>query len=187
MRCYIAINLPPDVRLHLAGHTAPLRHAAPGERWVEPDRLHATVRFLGEVDAAFIDRLAAALAPAAARYDPIPLAIATVGAFPTWKRARVIWAGVGYDPKLELLHHDVELACNGLGLEVEGRPFRPHVTLARLREPGGDTARAIFRAARGRPLRYDMTLDSIDLMQSTVVGAGRQYTRLHAIPLGRTR
>ena len=187
MRCFIAINLPPDLRTALADQTAPLRRSAPGERWVDCDHLHATVRFLGDVDTSFIDRLTVALAAAAGRYDPISLEIASIGAFPTWKQARVVWTGVGYDPKLELLHHDVEVACTELGLEVEGRPFRPHVTLARLREPGGAVARAVFRAARGLEVRYAMTLDTIDLMQSTHFAAGSRYTRLAAVPLGRTR
>lgn len=193
MRCFIAINPPPDVRRDLAALTAPLRAAAPGERWVDADRLHATVRFLGEVDQPFIDRLSIALRTAARRYDPILLEIAALGAFPDWTRARVVWAGVGYDPKLELLHHDIELACTGLGLEVEGRPFRPHVTLARLREPGGSVARAIRDAAHGISIQHAMTLDSIDIMQSTQSTDGprsthdRHYARLAAIPLVRSR
>ncbi|MBI2796848.1 MAG: RNA 2',3'-cyclic phosphodiesterase [Gemmatimonadetes bacterium] len=187
MRCFIAINPPVSVRDALAAATAPLRGAAPGVPWIEPARLHATVRFLGEVDRSFIDRLRSALGATGRQTRPIPLEIAGLGAFPTWKRARVIWAGVGYEPRLELLHHDIELACTGLGLDVEGRPFRPHLTLARLREPGGDAARAIFRASRGIRFHYAMTLDSIDLMQSIPAGGAPRYERLAAIPLARSR
>ena len=187
VRCFIAINLPAAVRDAVATQTAPLRLAAPRESWVTAERLHATVRFLGEVEPPFVAQLGVALNAAARRVDPIPLEIATLGAFPVWKRARVIWAGVGYDPKLELLHHDIETACIALGLDVEGRPFRPHVTLARLREPGGEVARAIFQAARGIRIHHAMSLDSIDIMQSTLTPTGPTYERLAAIPLGRSR
>ena len=58
-----------------------------------------------------------------------------IGAFPNFRRARVVWIGVEQEPRLELLHHDLELACEQEGFEVEGRPFRPHITLARVRVP----------------------------------------------------
>ena len=187
MRCFIAINLAADARDAIVAATAPLRAAAPDERWVPADRLHITARFLGEQDAAFVERLGAALADAARRYDPIALDLNGIGAFPTVRRARVIWVGVGYDPKLELLHHDMEVACMALGLEVEGRPFRPHVTLARLAVPGGEGARAIRAAGRGVRVRASSVVETIDVMQSVASPAGRTYNRLAALPLGRER
>ena len=187
VRCFIAINLAADVRDAVAAATAPLRAAAPGEAWIPPERLHITVRFLGEQDAAFVERLAVGVAGAARRYEPIPLELQGIGAFPTFRRARVIWVGVGYDPKLELLHHDVEVACMALGLEVEGRPFRPHVTLARLVAPGGDVARAIRTATRGVRVHASSMVDSIDIMASEPAPHGRTYVRLAALPLGRAR
>lgn len=187
MRCFIAINLADAAREAIAAATAPLRAAAPGERWVPPDRLHITARFIGEQDAAFVDRLASGLAAAARRYDTIPLELRGVEAFPTFRRARVIAVGVGYDPKLELLHHDVEVACMALGLEVEGRSFRPHVTLARLAAPGGESARVIRAAARGLRVSAASVVETIDIMESVPSVQGRAYARLAAVPLGRGR
>jgi 2'-5' RNA ligase len=187
VRCFIAINLDAAARDAIVAATAPLRAAAPAERWVPAARLHITARFIGEQDAAFVGRLETGLREAARRYDPIPVELKGVGAFPTFRRARVIWVGVGYDPKLELLHHDMEVACMALGLEVEGRPFRPHVTLARLATPGGDAARAIRAAARDARVRASTTVETIDVMESVASEHGREYRRLAALPLGRTR
>lgn len=89
------------------------------------------------------------------------------------------------DPRLEMLHHDVETAADGLGLPIEGRPFRPHVTLARVpRRPAGDTLRALAGAARrAADDRFDTTIRSIDLMHSILGPAGPRYERLHSSPL----
>lgn len=187
MRLFVAITLSEAVRRVLADAQVPLRAAAPGERWVSPDKLHVTVRFLGEVDATAVPPLVAALEAAARQSDPIPVEVRGIGAFPTWRRARVVWAGVTPDPKLELLHHDVETGFTALGYEVEGRPFRPHVTLARLRAPGGTTARAIAEAARGVKVRAPMIVEGLDLMQSHRGAGGTRYESLATIALGRRR
>ena len=187
MRLFLALSLPDDVRAELADVTAPLREAAPLARWTPEAKLHITVRFLGEQPDAFVPRAIAVLTAAARHTAPLGLTLKGLGAFPTWSRARVVWAGVGYEPRLELLHHDLEVACMSLGLEVEGRPFRPHVTLARLEPSGVEIVRAIRLAARGRRVRANFPCTHVDLMQSTVTPAGHAYTRVAAIPLGSSR
>ncbi len=187
MRLFLALSLPDDVRAALADATAPLRAAAPALRWTPLDKLHITVRFLGEQPDDFVPRAVAAMTASAAHTEPLTLQLKGLGAFPTWPRARVVWAGVGYDPRVELLHHDLELACMSLGLEVEGRPFRPHVTLARLEPSGGEPARAVRLAARSCRVRATFPCTHVDLMQSMPSPAGHAYRTLAAIPLGRTR
>ena len=187
MRLFLALSLPDDVRAELAKVTAPLCDAAPTARWTAAHKLHITARFIGEQPDDFVPRAITALTAAAARTPPLSLQLKGLGAFPTWSRARVVWAGVGYEPRLELLHHDLEVACMSLGLEVEGRPFRPHVTLARLEPSGGETARAIRLAARGRRVRAHFPCTHVDLMQSIASPTGSTYTRLAAISLGSPR
>ncbi len=187
MRLFLALALPDDVRAELADLTAPLREAAPHVRWAPASKLHITVRFLGEQPDEFVPRAVEALTAAARATTPLGVQLKGLGAFPTWARAGVVWAGVGYDPRLELLHHDLEVACMSLGLEVEGRAFRPHVTLARLEPSGGEVARAIRLAARGRRVRASFPCTHIDLLQSTATPAGHAYLRLAAIPLGSSR
>jgi 2'-5' RNA ligase len=86
---------------------------------------------------------------------------------------------VGHDPRLELLHHDVEVAFEGLGFEVEGRPFRPHLTLARVREPLVlDRARTLSREAKRIGYHTEVVIQSVDLMRSDLSAAGPAYTTL---------
>jgi RNA 2',3'-cyclic 3'-phosphodiesterase len=120
-----------------------------------------------------------------AGHGEAPLAIRGVGAFPNFRRARVVWIGVAPDPRLEILHHDIESACVALGMEHEGRPFRPHVTLARV--PLGideATLRGLYRVAR--TVRYSDVIDvaSVDLMSSELSPEGPRYRLLHSSPLG---
>jgi 2'-5' RNA ligase len=107
-----------------------------------------------------------------------------VGAFPNFRRARVVWIGVEHEPRLELLHHELELACHDLGYELEGRPFRPHITLARVRSPLPlERARPFARAARDVAFTATQEVAALTLFGSTLAPAGARYRRLHAAPL----
>ena len=87
--------------------------------------------------------------------------------------------GVAQDPRLELLHHDVEVACGSIGFDVEGRPFRPHLTLARVKQPlDEERARLLARQAKRIDYRTDFIVRSIDLMRSDLSAEGPAYTTL---------
>jgi 2'-5' RNA ligase len=87
---------------------------------------------LGEQPEERVADIEAAIAGVAALHRELLMTVGGLGAFPNFRRARIVWMGVEHEPRLELLHHDVELACERLGFELEGRPFRPHLTLARV-------------------------------------------------------
>jgi 2'-5' RNA ligase len=183
VRLFLAINLPDALRRAAHDAAGPLRAAAPHASWVREDKLHLTLKFLGDVDQARLPELDAAFGAAAARHRAIPLEVARFGAFPNWRRPRILWAGVGPDPKLELLQHDLEVAGEGLGFETEGRPFRPHVTVARLRAPLGDEERrALAGAARAARLRRAFAAERVELMQSDLAAGGAPYRSLAAYP-----
>ena len=188
MRLFLAINLEPDVRRDVIDATGPLREAAPSLTWADESRLHLTLKFLGAQPEESVRPLADAMTGVAARHRAFRLRVTEVGAFPSFRRARVVWMGVDRDPRLELLHHDVEVACEQLGYEVEGRAFRPHLTLARVRE-GTDVEelRQLSRASKKIALERESAVHTIDVMQSNLdrasaVSRGR-YERLHAAAL----
>lgn len=177
MRLFLALNLPGDVRGALHEATAPLRGAVPrGVSWVRPEGLHLTLKFLGDVDDARVATIAAALRGVAAAHAAVRLVVAGVGAFPSLARPRVVWAGVEATPRLELLQHDVEAACAALGFEVEGRAFRPHVTLGRVR-PGSsvEALRALAAAASTATPCADVVVPTLDLMASTLMPGGARH------------
>ena len=185
MRLFFAIELGDAVLDLLDEATAPLRAEAPELAWVPRDKRHLTLKFLGEVEEASASRLVEAADRAAARQHSIEMRVREVGAFPNFRRARVVWIGVEQEPRLELLHHDLEVACAELGFEVEGRPFRPHITLARVRAPlPAERLRALARAARRVRMEAIVQVERITLFESTLAPSGARYRRLHAAPLG---
>jgi RNA 2',3'-cyclic 3'-phosphodiesterase len=185
MRLFFAIELG-DTLLDLLDDTmAPLRAEAPELAWVGREHRHLTLKFLGDVKDDDVPRLVAAAERAAARHVPIEMTVREVGAFPNFRRARVVWIGVEQEPRLELLHHDLELACEQEGFEVEGRPFRPHVTLARVRSPlPVDRLRRFARLARSVRMAATVRVEWITLFESTLAPSGARYRRVHAAPLG---
>lgn len=184
MRLFLAINLSPDVQRAVAAATAPLREVAPELGWVPESNVHLTLKFLGEQPAERAEAIHAAIAGVTAQHRELVMSVGGVGAFPNFRRARVVWMGVGQDPRLELLHHDSEIACEALGFEVEGRPFRPHLTLARIKHPLlVQRLREFARQARQTDYTTDVLVRSIDLMQSELSSAGSAYTTLASAAL----
>jgi 2'-5' RNA ligase len=185
MRLFFAIELG-DALLELLDEiTAPLREVAPELAWVPRERRHLTLKFLGDVEESAEPKLVEAAGCAAARHSPLEMYVREVGAFPNFRRARVVWIGVEQEPRLELLHHDLELACAEKGFEVEGRPFRPHITLARVRAPlPTERLRELARVARTVRTKAMVAVERITLFESTLAPTGARYRRVHAAPLG---
>ena len=153
MRLFLAINPPAEVRRGIWNATAMIREAAPSVGWVAEPRLHITLKFLGEHPESALEPLVDTMRAIGQLHTPPLARLGGVGAFPNFRRPRVVWIGVDPDPRLELLHHDVELACERLGYPVEGRPFRPHLTLGRITETGSVAQRRALRTA-ARKVRF---------------------------------
>lgn len=184
MRLFAAINLDDRARQAVHEAAAPLRKAIPDLGWVPAERLHLTVKFLGERTAQDVPPLAAALDAVAVAHTTFVLPLRGAGAFPNFRKPRVVWAGVEPEPRLELLQHDVESRCATLGYELEGRPFRPHLTLARVKGPVPDGAlRALAESVRLMTFEDEVDVVSIDLMHSTLSSSGPRYERLHGARL----
>jgi 2'-5' RNA ligase len=185
VRLFIAINLPDPERHAIHRATAPLRGAARAVTWVAPECLHVTMKFLGDQEPEMVASVRDALTGVARRFQPMRLDIGGVGAFPHLRAPRIFWVGIASDTKLELLHHELEVACEGLGHEVEARAFRPHITLGRAkRDISREEIDALGRAVPAVKHRATVNAGSIDIMQSELSAAGPRYTLLEAVPLG---
>ena len=173
---------PPDAVLEAVEETlGPARKAMVGPRWAGRDQWHVTLQFLGPVPklALVVD----ALAEAVAGLEPFRFQLGGSGAFPNPRRARVIWIGArdGAGPMAGVATA-VTGALAPVGYEAEARPFRSHLTVARLRHPG-DVGPAL--AALGdAPVGEAWTVEEILLYQSRLSPSGSQYSVLAALPLG---
>jgi 2'-5' RNA ligase len=138
VRLFVAIEPSASAVAELEAITAPLRPSWPGLRWTGTDAWHVTLAFLGEVAETVVPALSARLERAARRHPALTLAIEGAGAFPGPARARVLWAGIRADQAaLTALARCVAAGARRAGAPPaeEGRRYRPHLTLARCREP----------------------------------------------------
>jgi len=131
IRAFVALELDPGVRGRIAGLIAQLRPSIDGVRWVAPESLHVTVRFLGYAPPAALVLLQGPLAEAAARFPPADAPVRGLGIFPERGRPRVLWLGIAVPPAFAGLQAECERAAVAAGFPPEPRPFRPHLTLAR--------------------------------------------------------
>ncbi len=176
MRLFIALNLPERVRLALWHAVAPLRDASFPVKWVRPEGIHLTLKFLGEVPDRRFGELQGALGRAARGARELPLDVGGFGVFPDLQRPRVVWVGVAPEPALELLQHQVEQEFAPLGFPTEGQPFRPHLTLGRAARGARSSDFPGLEAALERLHFQEMVLvGSIELMQSTLQSGGAVY------------
>ena len=190
IRLFIAIDPPEEARQVLAETINELEKSIPnGVRWVQPHRIHLTVKFLGNVSNSALDDILAAIEQASNDFQNgnFNLNLFGLGLFPNRSRPRVLWAGVQGDlDSLEKLHHEVDSAVSRLGFSLDQGPYKPHLTLGRPRNGVpqqrlsliGDT---ISNWPSLRPVIWPV--DSVHLIQS-VSEAGRvEYITLGSAPL----
>ncbi|MFO7675282.1 MAG: RNA 2',3'-cyclic phosphodiesterase [bacterium] len=179
MRCFVAVETSPEVRRDIGRLQQELRACAPGVRWVRPEAMHLTLAFLGEVDADFVAAARGPLAAACAGHAAFAARPAGLGAFGSPRRARVLWVGMdrGRD-ELVRLARSVNDALRAVGFRPEARPFSPHLTLGRLREPA-DLSAATAREYAAR----EFAVERVVLFESELRPEGPRYSALAEFPL----
>jgi RNA 2',3'-cyclic 3'-phosphodiesterase len=182
MRTFLALNLDPAERDRLHASLDPLRRHDWPARWLPPAALHLTLRFLGDTEGSDIERIDHVLRQVAVQHGPQRLELGGFGAFPSLRRANVLWVGVAPSPPLMALHRDAELALARLGYGREPKPFRPHITVARLR--GGARPPDVERPAAGYDYSSAVDIETMDLMRSHLNPAGAHYELLLRFRLG---
>jgi 2'-5' RNA ligase len=181
VRLFAGIPVPAPARSEITPVLADLQSRGWPVRWVRPEGIHLTLKFFGSVSDAAADGLVPALDAAASGAGPIPLSCAGVGSFPSGRHARVIWMGVEAPGTLELLQDAVERACVPLGFPVEGRPFRPHITLGRVKE-GGELPPDAFADLESN-IVASFLAEHLVLFESHPGKGGSVYTVRHAFTL----
>ena len=183
MRAFVAVFPPPEVRAEAVAAATAATQCPDGQptervRWSRPENVHLTLKFLGEVRAEALEALCDAVQKLCERHTPFEVGLAGLGAFPSARRARILWAGVGVGAReLRFLAADVETALAPLGFEREDRAYTPHLTVGRV---------------RGRPASFELPpvaldpvfrVESVDLVESTLTQSGSVYEIVEAFAL----
>lgn len=184
MRCFIALPVPAAVRDVAARVQEALGRVDADVRWVKPESMHLTLKFLGELGEETVAELGERLAEEAARWPALRLEYRGIGRFPARGAPRVVWAGCEGDvAKLAGLAAAVERLAEGAGVPREGRPFVAHLTIGRVRSPrNAKRLDAAIAAQREVSLGADRAAEFV-LMRSTLTPQGPVYGRVRAFPL----
>ena len=189
MRLFVALELPEEPRRAAAEVIRQLRRSGADLKWVAPENLHLTLKFLGETDPGRWEAITTRLEAACAPRPPLALALSGAGAFPGVGRPQVVWLGLGGQVEgLQDLAASLEASLADLGFAPEARAFRPHLTLGRARRGRG-------LAAPSRPLALalagladwrgpEFVGQRVSLMESTLTPAGPIYRPRWAYDLG---
>lgn len=186
LRTFIALDLGSEVRRRLVSWQGNLTEAGAKVKWVEPENLHVTLLFLGEVDQRALIGVCRAVQDAARKVPAFGIRVEGVGAFPNARRPRVIWAGVGEGAEdVGALHGALEQSLLELGeYRREDRKFTPHITLGRIKSERCDPAlEEVFKKDEVWKAG-EVAIQEVHVMSSELTRAGPVYTVLSRAPLG---
>ena len=188
IRSFIAIELPGELKLELSRLQAGLKTPAhPSVKWVDPDSIHLTLKFLGSIAVDRTDDITGAMNEAVRHIPPFHLAIQNLGVFPNPKQVRVVWVGLGGEVTiLTRLKRQLEASLAKLGFAAETRPFSAHLTLARLRHQAPPPEREDFGqqvAASKIAISKRFKVTAVSLMKSQLTREGAIYHRLNSVAL----
>jgi len=182
VRTFVALLIPEPWIEYLAAVERDLKPLTSGLSWVKPENLHLTVRFLGDLGDSGVRRAGAAVTRGAAEAPAIRASIGGLGAFPNAHRPRVLWAGLGEGAEESKgVARSINDCLKQDGFGPADKPFKPHLTLARVRE--GATGLDSFRAYRLPRAPASGWLDRVVLMKSDLHPTGSRYTPLLEIRL----
>jgi len=196
MRLFVALEVPRGLRDEVFERARRAGADLPKARWVRPEAMHLTLAFLGETDEGLLPALDAGLEPAMAAFRPFELYLHGLGAFPPRGKARVLWVGFAAAGEeeappalLELQAAVAKAVEKAAGMEPgrrppDRRPFRPHLTLARLKNPWGRGSVERFLDAFGEPPADVFRVEEGVLFQSELHPSGARYTALRRYRFG---
>ena len=193
IRTFVAVELPAEIRKRLADTQSQLRgfmgRAEKAVRWSRADGVHLTLQFLGDVPPGSFDAILEAVRAGCAGALPVDLILGHIGAFPTVEKPRVLWLGLeGHAAQLSTLQAAISRQLGVLGYQPD-KPFKPHITLGRVREHATrDELTGISRALQdvaGKSTAHPLfTVHQVSLMKSDLQPAGAVYTALGVVELG---
>jgi len=181
IRSFVAIELPRQVKDHLAGTGEAFSRVLRGAKWVRPEGMHLTLKFIGDVEPGRIPEIAAALETVAKKHNSFDAETTQPGAFPSPEKARVLWVGLEDGGLCRALAKDIDNALASLGFERERKPFAAHLTLARLREPAFVPAEITGAQLETVPFN----VSRFTLFRSRLMPSGAIYSPLEVFELAK--
>lgn len=144
LRTFIAVPAPPEFEQRAGVLISKLRASSARVKWIEPEHLHWTIKFLGDIELRETADICKAVSAAVAPFAPFDIEASGAGAFPDPARPRTVWLGMGQGTEEMIALHDaIDLALEPLGYRPENRRFRPHITIGRVRQSSDEGIREL--------------------------------------------
>ncbi len=186
MRLFIAIEISSEVRQNLCSVMNDLRQVWTGVRFVRPEGIHLTLKFLGEVTEEKTERITTALNDVSRSHIPFRVEVRSLGRFPERGRPRVVWSGVREETGiLPVLADQIEMAMEKIGFEKEKRGFKAHITLGRVKGGGGEDRGLRLLEENSERIFGSYEVDRFHLIKSTLLPDGARYEKLRTFELGK--
>jgi 2'-5' RNA ligase len=185
IRSFLAIELPKPVLRKIEEVQGDLRLTHADVRWVNPEKIHLTLKFFGNIEESRIDAIFKSIEEPIRNTPPFSLKVRGVGAFPQLKNPRVIWMGlVNGKEVLASLQKQIEIQLGEIGFQPEDRPFHPHLTLGRMRSSRGKEE-LVGGMEKHREEEFgDFQIERVVLFKSDLRPTGPIYTPLREMKLG---
>jgi 2'-5' RNA ligase len=181
MRAFIAIELPENIRAAVRRTQALFRSASPEARWTQPEGIHLTLKFLGEVSDRKVREVCDSLRKLGP-FEAFAIELKGFGFFPDARRPHVFWGGVEAPASLSQLAMQIEEALWAIGFAREERAFRPHLTLARFRVPKPQPVLQALLAQQGEQELGSFEVSEFFLFESKLSPHGAEYRKLERFP-----
>jgi len=156
-------------------------------KWVDPDNIHLTLKFLGNTDSGIVGKITSALEEAVRGTPPFSIEVGGLGVFPNTRHVRVVWVGLtGEVAKLGQLQQRIETVLVPLGFAAESRSFTPHLTLGRVNDyasPGERQDLGQLVTGTAFEARYKINVDAVHLIKSQLTREGPIYSKIGTVAL----
>lgn len=187
LRLFVACEVPDEVKQAIGVTIDTLRsRSGVAVRWIRPEGVHVTLKFLGEVPVKKLPAIKLAIQEATVGHSPFDLEFSNIGTFGGREGLRIMWVGIAGDVlRLEALVRAVNAALAVVGFEPERRPFRPHLTLGRVRDEISTRQRAEIEVAVGKMAvpPSGWRTSQVSLMRSRLTAQGAFYDVIATFPL----
>lgn len=187
LRCFISLELPEELKKNIYGYIEKLKSAGADVKWIPPENLHLTLKFLGDTTEERLKSINERLISIAKAHDRFYLQISGAGVFPNIKYPRVVWLGVHDSNEIAKLRRDIEESMAGLGFKRDDKQFTPHLTIGRVRSLRNKDALIKGLATLKEVDFGKIKVNNITMMKSELKPGGAEHLKLSEIPIGKER
>ena len=186
IRSFLAIELPKPILRKIEEVQGDLRLTHADVRWVNPEKIHLTLKFFGSIEESRIDSIFKSIEEPVRNTLPFSIRVQGMGAFPHLKNPRVIWVGLVNGSQIfTSLQKEIETELEKIGFQPEDRPFHPHLTLGRMKSSRGKDE-LVERMEKHKEEGFgDLQVERVILFKSDLKPSGPIYTALRELRLGR--